>query len=104
MTGCSTNSSRLNSTKGYVKQLESRVLEVVEDDGDGVAVDVQHVAVVDDNWDGDDNVVVVEDDDDKNVNDDFVLVAGNVVVALNCAKRKFNFGNIIKTFRFSLSN
>lgn len=98
-TGCSTNSSKLNSTKGYVVviavgQHQRRVLDDDDDDDDGedAKEEPKELCVVDV------AAVIVA----ASVDVSLALVLLGVVVALECARREFNFTNI-KKMSFSLA-
>lgn len=96
-TGCSTNSSKLNSTKGYVVviavgQHQRRVLDDDDDDGEDAKEEPKELCVVDV------AAVIVA----ASVDVSLALVLLGVVVALECARREFNFTNI-KNMSFSLA-
>lgn len=97
-TGCSTNSSKLNSTKGYVVviavgQHQRRVLDDDDDDdGEDAKEEPKELCVVDV------AAVIVA----ASVDVSLALVLLGVVVALECARREFNFTNI-KKMSFSLA-
>lgn len=93
-TGCSTNSSKLNSTKGYVVVIAvgQHQRRVLDDDGEDAKEEPKELCVVDV------AAVIVA----ASVDVSLALVLLGVVVALECARREFNFTNI-KKMSFSLA-